>query len=275
MSFMYNVHCTCSCPSSSFSSHLRKSPAFFTPSRVSPLSWFGSIFFLLDGFPKSYIFAVTDDQPDRQMHWLVLRVLVVLCPLALCRKIIASVWLKCFYIHYTGLNAQKLCVDGLGWMGMEISVSTSSKSTAVLITSWNVKWIWTADIEFDPDSIRVEHNINTAMPILFLDHVINKVVKVTVQCSWVIQITSQNVKWIWRQTSSSTQSVKRVKHNVYTAISIIVLDQFIDDIDMEGEWKLWSSLWVIQTIQWVKMWNRFGVRRVSSWTFFVTMSAFR
>ena len=81
------------------------------------------------------------------------------------------------------LNAQKLCVDGLGWMGMEISVSTSSKSTAVLITSWNVKWIWTADIEFDPDSIRVEHNINTAMPILFLDHVINKVVKVTVQCS--------------------------------------------------------------------------------------------
>ena len=126
---------------------------------------------------------MTDDQPDRQMHWLVLRVLVVLCPLALCRKIIASVWLKCFYIHYTGLNAQKLCVDGLGWMGMEISVSTSSKSTAVLITSWNVKWIWTADIEFDPDSIRVEHNINTAMPILFLDHVINKVVKVTVQCS--------------------------------------------------------------------------------------------
>ena len=43
------------------------------------------------------------------------------------------------------------------------------------------------------------------------------------------------MKWIWRQTSSSTQSVKRVKHNVYTAISIIVLDQFIDDIDMEGE----------------------------------------
>ena len=45
----------------------------------------------------------------------------------------AMIYLKanCHILPLTGLNTQTLLVDGLGWDGLEISVSTYSKSTAL------------------------------------------------------------------------------------------------------------------------------------------------